>query len=118
MITVKIEVIKIVGIILGSLFFSLLGMLAALYSKSLNMFVVIIIPIEVLFMLPAVFYLFGFAQNILILHPAVIILRFILGDTNNSALFLIELMVWIVIIYYITNNKLNKTLKELGGLIL
>lgn len=103
------------GIFLGSVIFSLLGLLVAVKINSLNQFMVATIPFELLCFIPPVIYLFGYGRPYLLLHPGCIVIRMILGEGGFEPWLLAILAGWIVLIYLITYRCVKKMFLSVGG---
>lgn len=105
----------IVGIFLGSVIFSLLGLAVAVKINSLNQFTVATVPFELLCFIPPMFYLFGFDKSYMLLHPGCIIIRMILGKNGYEPELLLILAGWIILIYLITYRVVKKMFLCVGG---
>lgn len=104
-----------VAIFLGSILFSLMGLLVAAKVNSLNQFVVATIPFEILCFVPPILYLFGYGKEFLIFHPGSIIIKMILGEGSFGPELLLVLMSWIVLVYLITYRVVQKMFMSVGG---
>ncbi len=105
----------VLGTFFGSVLFSLLGLLAASKISSLNQFLLLTVPIELVSFLPAIIYLMGYQKSILLLHPGCIIIRFLLGNNSYLLPLIILLFIWIGILYLITYYSIKKMFTEVGG---
>ncbi|HKL98565.1 MAG TPA: ABC transporter permease [Mobilitalea sp.] len=105
----------ITGIFLGSVIFSLFGLMVASLVSSLNQFMVATIPFEILCMLPPMIYLFGFRNQLMLLHPGCIVIRLLEGEGLNEPLRLLYLCLWIIGIYLITYRIVQKMFASVGG---
>ena len=104
-----------IGIFLGSVLFSLIGLTIATKISSLNMFIVATLPIEILCFLPPLIYLFRSDYKFLLFHPGCIILRLITGEGGFEPLLLLVLIGWVVLIYLITHCVVKKMFLSVGG---
>ncbi|MDD3171870.1 MAG: ABC transporter permease [Bacilli bacterium] len=104
----------IIGILMGSIIFSSIGLILAFKSKSLNQFILYIIPIMLLIILPGIFYIFGKDNPWLILHPGIAIVAMI-SSKGSFVLSLISLTIWLGITYYLAFKMVNKNLKKICG---
>jgi len=104
----------IIGILMGSIIFSSIGLILAFKSKSLNQFILYIIPIMLLIVLPGIFYIFGKDNPWLILHPGIAIVAMI-SSKGSFVLSLISLTIWLGITYYLAFKMVNKNLKKICG---
>lgn len=108
----------IIGLMLGSMLFSLAGLVIATRVNSLNGFMVGIIPIGTFISMPPFLIFFGFHHTFLNLHPGVIILEYILygvGIGKMSFLGIPLLLFWIGIFWVLARVNLKKTIVTLGG---
>lgn len=71
-----------IGTFLGSLLFSLIGIIIATKASSLNSFLLLSTPIMLFLMLPPIFEVFGFSYFWFNLHPGNIVLRLITGQID------------------------------------
>lgn len=108
----------ITGVLLGSALFTLLGLIVAANISSLNQFLAATIPIEIIGFLPPLFYLFGYDNMLMLIHPGCIIIRFINGNSEHMLLLTFLLLLWIVIIYIITYKYVQKMFQSAGGITL
>ncbi len=105
----------ILGTFLGSLIFSMFGLITASLVNSLNQFMVATIPFEFLCMLPPMVYLFGYRERFMLLHPGCLVIRLIEGQGLNEPLSLLYLCLWIVLIFFITNRIVRNMFLSVGG---
>jgi fluoroquinolone transport system permease protein len=104
-----------VGTFLGSVIFSLIGLMIAAKINSINQFMVATIPFEIICFVPPLLYLFGYRKDYLLLHPGCIILLLLSeGEVFRPELILL-LFGWIVLIYWITYRIVNKMFLSVGG---
>lgn len=108
----------VIGLTLGSMLFSLAGLIVATKVNSLNGFMVGVIPIGTFLSMPPFLIFFGVHNLILDLHPGVIILEHILhgvgiGKINFFAVVL--LMLWIGVFWIWARINLKKAIGTLGG---
>lgn len=108
-------VVTAAGTFLGSVIFSLTGLMAAAKISSLNQFLLATIPIELVVFIPAMAYLAGFDNKIVLLHPGCIIIRLLEGNRQELLPLFLILLVWIGILYYFTNRIIKKMFLEAGG---
>ncbi|MDD3123671.1 MAG: hypothetical protein PHC62_09205 [Candidatus Izemoplasmatales bacterium] len=104
----------IIGILMGSIIFSSIGLILAFKSKSLNQFILYIIPIMLLIVLPGIFYIFGKDNPWFIIHPGIAIVAMI-SSKGSFILSLISLTTWLGITYYLAFKLVNKNLKKICG---
>jgi fluoroquinolone transport system permease protein len=103
------------GTFLGSLFFSLIGLMIASKISSLNQFMVASIPFELACFLPPLFYLFGYKESFMLLHPGCIIIRMLSGDNAFLPIPLLILTVWILLMYLLSYRTVKKMFTSIGG---
>lgn len=103
------------GTFLGSMIFSLFGLIAASVMNSLNQFMVVTIPIELLCTVPPMIYLFGYRNRFLLLHPGCLVIRMIEGRGWNEPILILLLCLWILLIFYITYRVVRKMFNSVGG---
>jgi fluoroquinolone transport system permease protein len=103
------------GTFLGSVIFSLLGLIIAAKISSLNQFMIATVPFELLCFLPPMLYLFGYKKSLMLLHPGCIIIRMIYYGDGFDIPSLIVLSGWILIIYKITSHVIRKMFASVGG---
>lgn len=103
-----------VGTFLGSLFFSLIGIILAAKAASLNLFLLLSTPIMLFLMLPPFFEIFGFSYFFFTLHPGNTVLRLITGQTDfwGSMVF----MAWTFAAYFYAHRAVRKMLNEIEGI--
>lgn len=63
------------AVFLSSCLFSSVGLLCAVPAKTLNQFILLTIPAELLINLPAIIYLFGYERSWLLFHPGVCVIE-------------------------------------------
>ena len=108
----------ITGTFLGSAFFTLLGLIVAANISSLNQFLVATVPIEIISFLPPLWYLFGYDNIFMLMHPGCIIIRFISGNSEHMLLLFIVLCLWIGAIYSIAHKYIQRMFQSMGGIVL
>ncbi|MHC1747321.1 MAG: ABC transporter permease [Cellulosilyticaceae bacterium] len=104
-----------VGTFLGSILFSLIGIIVATKVSSLNQFLIAIVPVMLFLMLPPLAELFGYSHPAFDFHAGNIILRFINGRIESLPLMLLVLFIWIVALYFITLKSAEKMIRDVGG---
>lgn len=65
----------VIGLVLGSMIFSTIGMIAAFKSHTLNQFFFMIIPTLIMIMIPGTAYVFFIKHPLLLLHPGIAMLE-------------------------------------------
>lgn len=104
------------GTFLGSAFFTLLGLIIAANTSSLNQFLAATVPVELLSFLPPMFYFFGYDKPYMLLHPGCIIIRFIGSNSDNMLLLFIVLLLWLMVSYLFVYNYIQKMFQSVGGI--
>ena len=106
------------GVLLASILFSACGLIAASLSKTLNQFVLLAVPFELLICLPPAALLFGIDHPALTLHPGVAAVRLICGDAQSPALCLAILAAWFVPALFACVHSVQKHFLETGGAVI
>ncbi|MFA9380797.1 MAG: ABC transporter permease [Acetanaerobacterium sp.] len=104
----------VAGVLLGSCLFSCVGLIIASHSTTLNAFLLLSIPAEIVINLPAIAYLFGYRPAWLILHPGVCMIEL----CENGALALpcvFILALWTTLCGVLARRSVIKLLREVGG---
>jgi fluoroquinolone transport system permease protein len=112
---VKNLVLAVIGTFLGSVIFTLLGLIAAAGINSLNQFMMVTIPFEIIGMLPPLIYLFGIKNKFMLLHPGCIVIRMISGEGGFEPVLLLLFCSWIILIYYFAYRSIKKMFQTVGG---
>lgn len=97
-----------VGTFLGSILFSLIGIIVAAKVSSLNQFLIAIVPIMLFLMLPPLAELFGYSHPVYDFHAGSTVLRFIIGSIESLPLMVLVFFIWIVTLYIITLKSVEK----------
>ena len=108
----------VIGISLGSAFFTLLGLIVAANISSLNQFLTATVPIEIISFLPPIFYLFGYDNIFMLIHPGCIIIRLISGNSEHMFMFTAILFMWLGAIYAVAHRYIQKMFQSMGGIVL
>jgi fluoroquinolone transport system permease protein len=109
---------SVVGIAFGSAFFTLCGLIVAANISSLNQFLTTSVPIEIISFLPPIFYLFGYDNMLMLIHPGCIIISLISGNSKNLFLLSAILSMWLVVLYFIAHKYIQKMFQNAGGVSL
>lgn len=109
----------VIGLMLGSILFSLAGLIVATKVNSLNGFMIGLIPIGTFLSMPPFLLFFGVNHPLLNLHPGVIILQYTLsgagiGKINYFSSIL--LMLWIGIFWIRARINVKNAINTLGGI--
>ena len=103
--------VRIAGTALCGVFFSALGLWAALKCTTLNQFLLIGVPIELVFTLPAV--ILTYDKPLLLLHPGFAALRVIGGAADPLAF--LSLLIWAALAILLAAKATRRTFSMLGG---
>jgi fluoroquinolone transport system permease protein len=107
------------GLMLGSILFSLSGLIVAAKVNSLNGFMLGVIPIGTVLSLPPFLIFFGFNNGFLQLHPGVIVLEYILSSVGIGRIKIsavVVLILWIGVFWIWARVNLKKMISNLGGI--
>lgn len=106
----------IIGIFLGSILFSLCGLIVGANIKSLNQYLMATIPFEFVGFIPAIAYLFGFRNKFMLLHPGCAIIH--MFETNNYLIVMVIIVcIWIIVLLTITHKAIVRMFSKVGGVI-
>jgi fluoroquinolone transport system permease protein len=108
----------IIGTFLGSVIFSLLGLLVASRITSLNQFLVASLPFELISFAPPIIYMFGYRKPYMLLHPGCILIHLMSYGASHMAGYILYLLFWIGIIYLITIQQVKFMFRCIGGVTL
>lgn len=103
------------GVLLSSILFSACGLIAAEKAKTLNQFVLLAVPFELLICLPPALLLFRIDRPALTLHPGVAAVRLIYGDAQSPMLCLLILAAWCMPALFFCVRSVKKRFLEIGG---
>lgn len=105
----------LIGTALTSVVFTLLGLIAATKINSLNQFVLITVPIELVCFVPALLFLFGYSPNAFKWYPVNLCLSLIANKTENMILTLSIIVITISILFVVAYYSTSKMFKGVGG---
>lgn len=103
------------GTFIGAALFSMVGLAAATKISTLNQFVLVTVPIELLIFGPAVLWIAGFQPLLLGLHPGVAVYQLINGRPEWTALCL---PLWLAAAFFMARSAYIKMTRSLGGVTL
>lgn len=104
------------SVLLSSVLFTLLGMIAACGSDSLNRFLILTIPIELVAFIPALFYWFGSIQSPLwLLHPGVATVALLAESTSLWPPAAASLLAWDALAFWLCRRTVERYFIGLGG---
>lgn len=106
----------LLSVSLGSILFTLLGMMVACYSASLNQFLLMSVPVEIVTLLPALFYGYGSLRSPLwLLNPGVATIALLGPDTALWLPAVLSLAVWNLLLYRVCRLVVQGYFRKLGG---
>lgn len=104
------------AVFLSSTLFSFCGLIVATKSDSLNRFLLLTVPFELLLFLPAILYQFRTLDFMLwLLHPSVSAMHLMLGRAEGRIAALISLLVSNCILYLWTKKAVLRYFQQMGG---
>jgi fluoroquinolone transport system permease protein len=104
------------AIMFASALFSMCGLICAVRSKSLNGFMIAVIPFELIIFLPAILYVFGIIRSDLwLLHPGVAAIRLIMGNTEIWYGCMFSVLIWLLAIFVLCRKSVQRYFEEMGG---
>lgn len=105
----------LVGILLSSFFCSACGLTVAMKSRTLNQFVLLAVPFELLIVIPPALLLFGIWHPMLMAHPGVAAACLIYGDPPSTALCILSLSIWCVPAFWMCVKTVCRNFVGTGG---
>ena len=105
----------LLAVILSSFLCSACGLIAAVHSRSLNQFVLLAVPFELLLCLPPVLLLFGYDSPLLMLHPGAAAVWLIYGDAPSAPLCLLSLTLWCALALFACRRSVGRYFMQAGG---
>lgn len=102
---------RLFALLLGALFFSLIGMVAAFFARSLNEFILLSVVAEGLFFFPGVLALLGVLPDWLFFLPGVLIAAGLQGSLLATPL----LLPWVAAAFFAAERTARAKMTELGG---
>lgn len=105
------------GIFLGSVIFSLCGIIVGTKIESLNQYIVWTIPFEIVGFVPVILYRMGFLQSsrLMLLHPGCGVIQLINGNVKLPLFSIVNIIMWIVILFVIADMSVKKMFRTFGG---
>lgn len=102
------------GVLMGSWLFSALGLVVAARIKTLNGFIVLTTPLQILINIPALVYIFGGRPLWLLAHPGVCMIElFEAGPYSLPALLI--LLGWTIPTVVYAGRAMDRAFETLGG---
>lgn len=106
----------IIGIFLGSLIFSAIGLILAFKTSSMNQFILSIIPTMILVILPGVAYIIILDSIWYLIHPGIAVSELIVNG-NNTILAFISLLFWLYIFTLFALRIVKSRFKNESGVL-
>lgn len=103
------------GVLLSSVLFSACGLIVAEIAKTLNQFVLLTVPFELLICLPPAALLFGVDPPALLLHPGTAAVKLICGQAQSPALCLGILTAWCIPAVLLCIRTVGRHFLDAGG---
>lgn len=104
----------IVGLFLGSIVFSALGIILAFKTSSMNQFILSIIPIMILIILPGVANIVTLESGWYVFHPGIAISELLING-NNTVIAIFSLLLWLIIFLLVALKIVKKRFKQEMG---
>jgi fluoroquinolone transport system permease protein len=108
-----------IGVFAGSMIFTTIGLIAASFARSVNQYMLLISPLEVIVTLPMILAVFGITHPVLDIIPGMALWRMIsytVGMTDSVEIWLcINLVVWLGIVFFFANRRIPQALLLDGG---
>jgi fluoroquinolone transport system permease protein len=104
-----------VGTFLGSVLCSLMGLFVAVKVSSLNQFLVATIPFELVCFVPPILYQFGYRKDYLLIHPGCNILLIMSTADSIHLINYLNILGWIILVYFMTYQAVKKMFQSVGG---
>lgn len=105
----------LLSVFLCSCLFSSLSLMAACKVKTLNQFLIAVVPFEVLTVVPAVLWMFWLKSDVWLLHPGAAMLMLCSGR-GSAPLALLSLLAWTVGLGFLAVKTVRKMLQSVGGI--
>ena len=99
----------------GSALFTLIGLIVSTKINSLNQFVIATVPFEIICFMPPIAYLFGYGNNLFLLHPGTSLICMISGDFSHLLVNIVVLVAWLVLLMICTKKAVRKMFSSVGG---
>lgn len=112
--TIDNYIIFIVGVFIGSLLFSAIGLILAFKTSSMNQFILSIIPTLMLVILPGVAYIITLESVWYLLHPGIAISELIVNG-NNVIIAIIVLLFWLCLFSLLALKIVKNRFKNESG---
>ena len=112
--------ILIISLLLGSAFYTFIGIAIGVKSKSVNNYIIITVPAEMFLSAPPIILLLGVKSLLLEVMPGSLVLRLFQWctkstDTADPLFLLIGLALWCIPAFYFAVKRMNWFLSRIGG---
>jgi len=112
--------VLVLSLLMGSSLYTFVGLAAGVKAKTVNQFMVITIPAEILLSTPPIVLLFGVKSTFLEVMPGSLVLRLFQWCTGNyysasPLLMLTGLLLWSVPAFYYAIRRMDWFLSRIGG---
>ncbi|QCT73343.1 ABC transporter permease [Eubacterium maltosivorans] len=104
-----------IGTFTGAMLFSMVGLTAGARISTLNQFILVTVPVELLIFGPAILWVAGYQPWLLGLHPGVAVYQLISGSVHWTAL---SLLLWLAMAFFAARTAYIKMTRHLGGVTL
>ena len=111
---VKNPAVFLAGVFLCSCLFSSVGLIFACGVKTLNQFILLTVPVEIVIGAPAVLWLFWYRGSWLLIHPGAGLIAVCEGG-SGTLFALLFLLLWTALFTLLAEAAVRKTLKSVGG---
>lgn len=106
----------LLGVAGASIMFSLCGIIIGANTKSLNSFMILSIPFEIILFGPPILFYFDVLNSPLwLMHPGVSAICLIDSQTSYVILALLVIAIWINIFFYFARKAVKKSFITMGG---
>ena len=104
------------GILAGSVLFSLCGVIVGTMVNNLNQYILGTVPFELIGFAPVIAYRAGFLWDnpLMLIHPGCAAMRLIEGKGDMLLASLISLLVWIIVLYVLANKCVIRMYQRVG----
>lgn len=104
----------IIGIFIGSLIFSAIGLILAFKTSSMNQFILSVVPTMIFVILPGVAYIVALESVWYLFHPGIAVSELIING-NNAIFAVISLLLWLCIFVLLALRIVKRRFKNESG---
>lgn len=110
----------VLSMLIGSALYTFIGMALGVKSKSVNHFLIITVPAELILSIPPVLLLFGANSGLLEAMPGSLILRLFQACAGiyvaaDPVILLTALVLWSILAFYLAVKRMNRFISDIGG---